>query len=224
MLLLALSSASTTSAVEPPWITETLAALDTHLARHPAAEADDVYKLLHQAVMGPGHAIGDPVSAHRWLDREIATLERSDHDEPLCEAIGGDPAMVRIHLRPFVARGLDPDELSEAFIATAAGMPPSSPERLGLVVRAAVEHLRSTGKAARAEALGRLRARLSARGFPAIHHSQTFRDAYAPSYRVVRRGLAEAAGWCDDPAASADVGTSEAGVGADVDAGHQGGS
>jgi len=222
MLVLAVSCASSTSAAEPDWIARTLAALDAHLETHPAAEAEDVYKLLHQAVTGPGHAVNDPMSARRWLDREIAGLAPTGFDEPLCEPIGGDPAMVRIHLRPFVEAGFDPGELLDTFVATADGMPPAIPGRLDPVVRAAIAHLRGRGTTDRADGLERLRVELSTRGFPATHHSPAFRSAYAPAYRVVRLGLAEAAGWCDDLAALDDTGPSDAD--ADVDAGRQGGS
>ncbi len=225
MVLLAVSCASTTSApaAERDWTADTLTALDAHLAAHPAAQPQDVYKLLHQAVTGPGHAVNDPTSARRWLDREIAGLTPNGFDEPLCEPIGGDPAMVRIHLRPFVEAGLDPGELADAFVASAAG-PPADPARLDDAVQRAVDHLRDAGDTDNADALLTLRTELSARGFPATHHSSAFRTAYDPAYRVVRRELAEAAGWCDDPDTTPGTGTSDAGAGADVVAGLEGGS
>lgn len=223
LLWLFVMTGSPAPAAEPDWIPRTLVALDAHLERHPAAGAEDVYKLLHQAVTGPGHAVNDPSSARRWLDREIAGLAATGFDEPLCEPIGGDPEMVRIHLRPFVARGLDRDELADAFVASAAGPPPDS-ALLDAVVRRAVDHLRDAGDTDRADALLTLRAELSARGFPATHHSSAFRAAYGPAYRVVRRGLAEAAGWCEDLGRTSDTGPSDAGARADVDAERRGGS
>ena len=206
-------------AAEPAWITETLAAIDAHLDRHPAAEADDLYKLIHQAVAGPGHAINDPAAARRWLEREIAGLGPSAHPDPVCEPIGGDPAMVRVHLRPFVAAGFDPDELSEAFIASATGTEGHAP-RLEIALRAAVDHLRVTGRADRADALDALRVDLAIHGFPAVHHSVAFREAYAPAYRVVTRRVAASAGWCDDLATKDETGPPDA----DADAGLEGGS
>lgn len=222
-LCVLLVTAAPVSAAERDWIADTLTALDTHLATHPAAEAEDIYKLLHQAVTGPGHAVNDPMSARRWLDREIAGLAPTGIDEPLCEPIGGEPAMVRIHLRPFVARGLDPVGLADAFVASAAG-PPPDPARLDAAVQRTADHLRDSGDTDRADALLTLRTELAARGFPATHHSSAFRAAYAPAYRVVRRGLAEAAGWCDHPATTPGTEPSDAGVGADADADLQGGN
>jgi len=203
---------------EPAWITKTLAALDGHLDRHPAAEADDLYKLIHQAVAGPGHAIDDPAAARRWLEREISSLQPSDHADPLCEPIGGDPEMVRIHLRPYVEAGRDPAELLDAFV-TSANLVEPEPDHLDAVLRAAVEHLENTGRGRFGDALDATRVQLTDQGFPAVHHSTTFRGAYAPAYRVVTRGLAEAAGWCDDQGTIDDTGHPDADAGADVDAG-----
>ena len=210
-------------AAEPGWITPTLDALDTHLASHSAAEAQDVYKLLHQAVMGPGHAIPDPGAVRSWLEREIASLQPSDHDDPLCEPIGGDPEMVRIHLRPYVEAGRDPVELLDAFV-TSANLVKPEPDRLDALLHAAVEHLRNAGSADMAGTLHALRAELLERGFTAVRHSQAFRQTYAPAYRIVTRELADSAGWCDDPPATDGNGTSDAGAGADADGGSQGGS
>jgi hypothetical protein len=210
-------------ASEPAWITETLAALDAHLDRHPAAEADDLYKLIHQAVAGPGHAIDDPAAARRWLEREIAGLAPSAHHDPLCERIGGDPTMVRVHLRPFVAGGFDPGDLADAFMQTGATVR-TDPVRLESALAAAIGHVRDTRSVDLADALEALRADLSARGFPAVHHSRTFRESYAPAYRIVTKGLADTARWCDDLATIDDTGPSDADTGADVDAGPRAGS
>ncbi|HSM51841.1 MAG TPA: hypothetical protein VLA75_10605, partial [Thermoanaerobaculia bacterium] len=158
-LLLAVTAAASTAGDEmveaPGWVERTLDALEHHLERHPEAEAADVYKLLHQAVMGPGHAIPDRERAARWLDEELAGLGPPAPGEPLCEPLGGEPAMVRLHLRPFAAAAADRDGLIEAFVATASDVEPR-PERLTVLLAAAVESLAGSGRSDLAGGLARL--------------------------------------------------------------------
>jgi hypothetical protein len=187
----------TAAGSEVDWIAPTLAALEDHLVRHPRAEAADAYKLLHQSVMGPGHAIPDPAAARMWLSSEIDGLEPEVVSEPLCEAIGGDPPMARIHLRPFVASGGDPESLLAAFVATAEVVVPDT-RRLEAAIAAATMRLESVDRRDLAAGLRELQAEARPAGYPAVHHAEAFRAAYGPAYRVVLRTMAEEAGWCEE--------------------------
>jgi len=40
-------------------------------------QAQDVYKLAHQAACGPAHAVSDPESARAWLEKKIIDLPRN---------------------------------------------------------------------------------------------------------------------------------------------------
>ena len=51
-----------------------MVAFGAHLDEHPFAGAEDLYKFLHQAVFGPGHAIANREAAETWLRREIEGL------------------------------------------------------------------------------------------------------------------------------------------------------
>ena len=75
------------------------------LAEHPEAAAEDLYKFLHQAIYGPGHAIPDQDAAAKWLDSELEDLGPLRVGEPPCEVLGGSPILVRVNLRPFAAGG-----------------------------------------------------------------------------------------------------------------------
>lgn len=89
-----------------------------HLHRYPCMTLEDVYKLIHQAAMGSAHAIKDIVSARAWRSQEISTLGEGP-TELLIDPIASDGRIVRIHLRPFVDRKLDPESLILAFVLTA---------------------------------------------------------------------------------------------------------
>ena len=157
--------------------------LAAHAVRYPAWQLPDAYKLLHQATLGSEHAIRDPDAPRAWLTRELATLGAGP-DEPIADTLG---RFVRIHLRPFVARGGDTRALLDAFIQTANA--PPDPADLACALRA-LEAMAGDGALPWPGIV--VREYVAARrdeGFPAVHHSDAFRAAYAPAYRVVGRGM-----------------------------------
>jgi hypothetical protein len=169
-----------TAHASPAWTDH----LVEHLARYPHAEAQDVYKFVHQSVYGPAHAVPGPEGARRYLDEEIAALPPGPPGEPLVDVLGGDPPLGRLNLRPFLAAGGDAGALVDAFVATAAEVKGDA-ETMRVRLAAAVAVLRDAGRTTAAEALAALAAAQEAQGFPALHHSQAYRAAYAPAYRVV---------------------------------------
>ena len=56
--------------------------------------------------------------------------------------------------------------------------------------------LRCAGREDLSQELETLAAELADKGYPAIHHSESYREAYRPAYRVVPAEYAEAHGWC----------------------------
>ena len=165
------------------------------LAEHPEAAAEDLYKFLHQAIYGPGHAIPDQDAAASWLDSEFEDLGPPRVGEPPCEVLGGSPILVRVNLRPFAAGGGDATALLDAFVATAGeihGQPGQMREAIEIVVR----WLHSDGEKELAEGLERLGGKLAPEGYPAIHHSEAYVEAYRPAYRVITSARAATHGWC----------------------------
>ena len=154
-----------------------------HVARYPAMGPADLYKLLHQATMGSGHAAADRTHAADWLARD---LERPSPGvvEPWADTLGRGGRFARIHLRPFTALGGEIDVLLDAFLATARRAPPDR-EALERALEAA-ERMDAAGELP--WAAGKLSEYLSARrgeGYPAVHHTADYVERYAPAYRVV---------------------------------------
>ena len=102
--------------------------LGQHLRRYPRMELADVYKLLHQAALGAGHAVSGVDDARGRLRAEAASLGDGPPD-PIADPISQDGGLARIHLRPYVAAGRDLDALAHAFIRTAQHFT-ASPETL----------------------------------------------------------------------------------------------
>jgi hypothetical protein len=155
--------------------------------RYPRLQVVDLYKLLHQASMGSEHSVSDEAGVRAWLERELATMGAGPA-EPLIDGISPSGEIVRVHLRPYVEAGYDPEKLLEAFVRTAREYQGSA------------EHLHRYGEVAERMAfagllpfqpaqIGEFMQRMEQQGFPAAHHSPIYEEWYQPAYRVVARAF-----------------------------------
>jgi hypothetical protein len=174
-----------------PGVSDRITHLREHLRAHPEAEAQDVYKLLHQSVFGPGHLIPDRDAADRYLEREWAGLGETLPGEPLLEALADSPPLVRVNLRPYRDAGGSREVLVDALVTSAARVVGET-ATFTACLEAAVVVLREERGEAAAEELRRLAERAAGEGYPALHHSEAYREAYRPAYRVVLRELLRA--------------------------------
>ena len=157
--------------------------LSAHLERYPAMQLDDIYKLLHQAALGPGHAVDNPAAARKRLDEEMATLGKGP-SETSQDIISPDGRLARVHLRTYMSAGGETEALHRAFVET-ANTYPASPDKLAKFC-SCLGDLATAGAIpfARDEVLAYF-GKIARDGYPAIHHSETFHQAYRPAYRVV---------------------------------------
>ncbi len=160
--------------------------IDDHLARYPAMEPADVYKLLYQGVLGPEHLIASPEAFAARLRAEYDAAP-PDEAEPLWEPVRPDGALGRVNLRPFKAGGGDIERLIAACLET-AGRAWGTPAELRAAWATFVE-LCQSGRWAAFSLAGvlALSARLEAKGYPPVHHSAAYRQVYRPAYRLVMR-------------------------------------
>ena len=162
--------------------------IDQHARRYPRWQVQDVYKLLYQALLGPAHAVTSRADFGRRLRDE---LERVVADERalLWEPIRPDGRLGRVHLRRFKADAGDPAALIKACLDTAEECWGAPSE-----LRAAWAQFVAGCYAGRwAHAPSQVRefsAWLEASGYPDVHHSEVYRAAYSPAYRLVGRR------WC----------------------------
>lgn len=150
--------------------------------------AADVYKLLYQGVFGVGHLLGE--DARRRLQSEAESLNLGEQpEEPLIEEASADGAMVRVNLRPYLRRGLSLDRL---FSAMEASAPAEGKVEEFLKAWSMFKRLVSSGKLVFDEdEIEELDRDLEVGGCRPHHHSEGYRRAYAPSYRVVKREVLE---------------------------------
>ena len=160
--------------------------IQSHLSRYPLMEPTDVVKLLYQNEFGGGHLISDPARSLAYLRQEWESLsgEKSNQEDmPLLEDIGG--GLCRLHLAPAKAGGFyTPEQINDWFVRSAAAHRGSQDRFLAtldwLEEKAEIFPFRFSK-----EALQTYLAAYREAGCPLVSHSETYRRAYRPAYRVV---------------------------------------
>lgn len=192
-----------------------------HYQRYPLLAAQDIYKLIHQGVFGPGHIIRSAASAKRMLEKEVAELaaevrsqkaecrRQNRRADELIEAIDPTGKLVRLNLRPLLAQGgrmrdeyrkrngrkriVDADWLAEAMVES-GGRVKGDRELMKRRLSAAVRWCKANlpREAARLEQIA---ARADESSYPALHHSSAYRRAYRPAYRVILSDYLKRRAW-----------------------------
>jgi hypothetical protein len=161
--------------------------LGQHLQRYPCMELADIYKLLHQAALGPGHAVDDSAAARARLEAEVTGLGEGPEDL-IADPISPDGKLARIHLRPYLAAGYGFDILVNAFVQTARDYP-SAPDKLVKFCGCLGDLAEAGGLPFPRDEVERYFQSIASQGYPVVHHSERYRDAYRPAYRVVALDL-----------------------------------
>ncbi|MCL1892737.1 MAG: hypothetical protein FWG02_00690 [Holophagaceae bacterium] len=159
-------------------------AVQNEVASRPVANANDLYKLLHQSVFGVGHIISSKESAREYLQSEMASLGPALPNELLYDDLGG--GIARVNLRPFRDGNGSIEDLLVAMVETAKankGTQKMMTER----VNEACRILAKQKKKVLAKSLKSLAKKQASSGYPALHHSEAYRNAYLPAYRIVDR-------------------------------------
>ena len=167
--------------IKPGNTPDMIQVLQSHISRYPLLQLQDIYKLLYQAAMGAEHAVPSPAQAKKYLLREIKTMGPGP-SEPLCDPIS--PHITRIHLRPYLSQNLDINILLNAFLKTAKNYT-GSIALLKTYWQAVYALNHFPHKEANAYFTYMEQA-----GFHAVHHSDPYRKAYKPAYRIILREYA----------------------------------
>lgn len=169
------------------------ALIQAQIARYPASGMVDIYKLLHQATFGPGHAVASKKAAREWLEQE-AKQAGQPLEEPLVESVHPEGHIVRVHLRPYLGQGGQLKWLLDAFVRSAEAIS-GDPALMAARWRAFLELCQGEGPLAgefplrQMELFGAARA---AEHWPAVQHSPAYNAVYRPRYRVLVAGEASA--------------------------------
>lgn len=137
-----------------------------HLKKYPEMQPQDLFKLLYQSEFGGGHLIADRQRALAYLENEIASVRGTT--ERGFEDIGG--GLTRLYLP---AENLRPETVLGLFLETCTprGSLENMLKKLSLLEEM-FPAMRPEIDAYRAE------------GCPMQRHSETYRAAYSPAYRL----------------------------------------
>ncbi len=151
--------------------------LKEHTARYPKMEKQDYGKLVFQSEYGPEHLVTEKESVLSFLQEEMAELP-SDAAPPNIEPIGG--GLCRFPLS-FCKSGTDLETLAELFLLTAQEY-----SRVSEGILDKIDKLQKLSVPGMEEWLQQWKEK----GYPPVHHSQSYRDAYHPHYRLLKREYA----------------------------------
>ena len=156
-----------------------------HYERYPKMHIEDMFKLLFHSSFGCEHAVS---SLERVRGYMLSELERADMDsDVLVEELDSDYS--RVHLA-CIGRGLSPDTLAVMFYLSARPVEDGR-ERLAFKLSVLRDMAREGRFTFSSESLEAAISEWESLGYPAIHHSATFRECYNPAYRVVLSRYAE---------------------------------
>ncbi len=162
--------------------------LTAYAEAHPAAQPTDYVKLLFQSAFGGEHLVADPAGTLERLVREAAGLSSAQRAQPWVEPLPGP--ICRVNLS--VLQAVSPESLNKMFCLSAAEKDGDGEARFQEGIEAL---LNLTGEKPGLFGFSEdaLRAYLTAyraKGGGAVRHSEAFRQAYGPAYRVVRKEYA----------------------------------
>ncbi len=152
-----------------------------HCTSYPRLTVQDILKYIYQSALGCEHSVTSEQAAVEHLQVESAALSPSYAVKNLVEPLDGDYS--RVHLA-VLERGIALETLARLFFLSAKredGGYAKIDEKLALTDELVRENLLPFSEmelAAAAELWKNA-------GYPPVHHSDAFREAYRPSYRVI---------------------------------------
>ena len=155
--------------------------LRRHARKYPMMQPKDAVKLIYQNVFGGGHLIRDPEACRNVMQREYECTSQDPH-APLLESIGN--GLVRVMLNAIDGSGYSIHQLGDDFIR-------SSEKHQGnlngfLIKLDILRKVTATGVFGfTLEELDMYLEAYKEAGYPMVSHSEQYRQAYKPAYRIV---------------------------------------
>lgn len=161
-------------------------AIEREREHFPQRTMQDVYKSFYQNRFGAEHMITDTAAVHAYLLYEIEVAAADSVHNPFYDFVGADGRYVRVYLTCVNNGKLTADQLFDAFIRSA--VPAQQPDRSWADEWAEIEQVARTCYVPYTEEEC-LFLRQAAQDNRAVHHSEAYRNAYHPHYRIVRRDI-----------------------------------
>lgn len=146
---------------------------------HPSMTPQDVYKMIFQAAFGAEHILQDEDAAWEYLKREYEEVQPGDG--LLYEQIAGD--IYRMNLRAWKKKNLPPEWLFRMFVGSVRGA--SIQDNFRQYAEEAAEVVKEGIFTFSTEEFLRYTEEYNPARPHAVHHSESYRAAERPSYRLV---------------------------------------
>ena len=153
--------------------------LKEQLRKYPSFQIRDVFKFLHQSCFGCEHAVSSIETAIDYIEREYK--DNSVGRGELTEKLDGNYSRASLG---WLDEGLSAATLGKLFFASAQ-KEPSGAADLEEKLCVARELVREGELPFDPSDFEREEALWREAGFPALHHSDIYRNSYRPSYRVI---------------------------------------
>ena len=160
--------------------------LKKQLELHPSMQMQDIIKMCYQATFGAEHLLSDIERAKQYFYQEY-TATPADASLPLYEAVSDE--FCRVNLAAWKAKNCAPEELFALFAASANGNISGTPADFEIFAKSA-EALIATGIFSFSS--GEWTEYYNAyknNGMHAVHHSDAYRQAEKPAYRLIQKNL-----------------------------------
>lgn len=138
--------------------------ISEHIRKYPEHELQDILKFMYQSCFGCEHLVTDEASAAAYIKEEAENLGSEASDD--IEELDGD--YCRVHLG-WIGKGLKTETLAKLFVMSSEHEEDGE-ERLERMLEAYGTFVDWDRKA--------------------VHHSERFRKAYRPAYRVIKKEYA----------------------------------
>lgn len=158
--------------------------LKMHFSWYPLMELRDVYKLLYQGVMGAEHLMPSREEYTACLENEFEPLQ-PDPTARLLEVVRPDGALFRLNLRPYKARQQGLNKLISCLLETGQVIKGTKPELFAAWEEFTQLSLHGQIKQFDAKTIEQFKQWLEQLDYPAIHHSEIYRNEYQPAYRLI---------------------------------------
>lgn len=155
--------------------------IESFLKKYPYSELQDVFKLLYQIVLGPGHIISSIENVKYYLEKECANLQESS--EEIFDYLSDD--VIRINLYPFVMSGGSLTSLANAFFESQYYFE----KDYDLLLRTITENEPFIARYPLydEETFQECLKQLINSGFAPFSHSEEYRELYHPHYRIIHK-------------------------------------
>ena len=164
--------------------------IEDQMERHAGFRIQDLYKMLHQSTCGVKHLLGDEAQAKKVLLSEWETLDKIQKGEALLEVIDPVGEAIRVNLRVLRKIKKNPLGLFEMMKRSADHFQ-NDEQRLVRYWETIMEWSDERIIPFAKDDVEDFWIDVGRRGFPAVHHSESYTVANRPAYRVVLKSFLE---------------------------------